>query len=82
MVVGLVFGGAVLLLQGQGMRGGEALTDVTAAAPRCVAGCGIECTVDGIHSQEPVYDAAVQVLLNIVRACEGAAESCWAGGVG
>jgi hypothetical protein len=41
-------------------------------------GCGIECSVDGIHSQPQVYDAATQIVLNIFEQCEGKGAECWA----
>jgi hypothetical protein len=42
------------------------------------AGCGIECSVDGVHSQPAVYDAAAQVLLNMLKKCGGTGKACWA----
>ena len=31
------------------------------------AACGEECSVDGVHSVDAVYDAALQVLLGMYR---------------
>jgi len=42
------------------------------------AGCGLECSVDGIHSMPPVYDTAAQVLLNMFALCQGDPPGCWA----
>ena len=33
--------------------------------------CGEECSTDGVHSVPQVYDAALQLLLNLVAAPEG-----------
>jgi hypothetical protein len=41
-------------------------------------GCGIECSVDGIHSQPQVYDAATQIVLNMFKQCAGKGAECWA----
>jgi hypothetical protein len=41
-------------------------------------GCGIECSVDGIHSQPQVYDAATQIVLNMFQKCAGKGAECWA----
>ncbi|GAB4823603.1 hypothetical protein N2152v2_010649 [Parachlorella kessleri] len=34
-------------------------------------GCGEECSLDGIHSVDAVYDTALQLMLNIYRLSEG-----------
>ncbi|KAH7623976.1 hypothetical protein NADE_008789 [Nannochloris sp. 'desiccata'] len=41
-------------------------------------GCGIGCSVDGIHSQPQVYDAATQIVLNMFKQCAGKGAECWA----
>ena len=36
---------------------------------RVTYGCGVECSQDGIHSRDSVYNVLVQILLNIVQYC-------------
>lgn len=34
-----------------------------------IADCGAECSQDGIHSRDSVYNVLVQILFNILKYC-------------